>query len=770
MIFKSLYKNRLFTKYKKGFIVSVHLFLVFLFFFLLLPGPRYLFDDPYSAVLYARDGRFLGARIADDGQWRFPPSDSIPEKYTEALLLFEDRYFHYHPGVNPFAIGRAAWQNFRARSFISGGSTITMQLARMSRKGKPRNFGEKFIEALMALRIELASNKKDILALYASHAPFGGNVVGIEAASWRYFGRPPHDLSWAEAAALAVLPNAPALVHPGRNRERFLEKRNNLLLKLLQNGKLDSLTYQLALSEELPGRPLPLPNLAPHYLEKLRFGKESVANFSSTLDYGLQQQAERLVKQHSQQLAANEVHHLGVLVRDLVTGEVIVYQGNVDCQYELSNACHNDMVMAMRSSGSILKPFLFAAMIQESAMLPTELLADVPLWIGGYSPRNFDESYMGAIPADQALIRSLNIPFVSMLRAYGIEKFLDLLKAYGFTSFTRPASHYGLSLILGGGEVNLWELTEAYRRLALPLIGQAQLATDAGASWLTLNILREVNRPDTETGWEYFGSSVKMAWKTGTSFGLRDAWAVGVTPRYVIGVWAGNADGTGRPGLTGVGSAAPLLFDMAQLLGNSSAWFERPYDETEFFKVCSHSGHLAGRDCVDTQLIEAHKNAVGAATCPYHRLLRVSPDGKEQIPAQCFPDEAHKMEPWFVLPPVMERYYRQHHFSYIPVPPTRQGCEASETGLMAFVYPPPATKIYRPLALDGTANPIIAEVVHRETNATLYWHLNGFYLGHTSEGRHHFSLRPTEGTHLLVVTDHSGNSISRGFEVLMKAR
>lgn len=767
MKFKQVTSARQQTKWQKRILLVAHILVPVLFVFLLLPGPRNLFDDPYSTVLYADDGQLIGARIAGDGQWRFPVADDLPNKYKDAVILFEDRYYYYHPGVNPLAIVRALWQNIRARRTISGGSTITMQLVRLSRKGRPRTILEKIYEAVAAFRISLAANKQDVLRLYGAHAPFGGNIVGLEAASWRYFGRPPHDLSWAEAAALAVLPNAPSLVNPGKNRELLLEKRNRLLEKLLQNNRLDSITYSLAIAEPLPGKPNPLPDLAPHYLEAHRSNDFNITS-KTIINLRWQKQSLEIMKRHQQQLAANKVFHSAVLIRDLRTGEVVVYQGNIPCEMDPSGGCYNDMVKTLRSSGSILKPFLYAALVQEGELQPKQIVADIPLWIGGYSPRNFDESYKGAIAADEALINSLNIPFVLMLRTYGIEKFLDLLSQFGFTSFNKPAAHYGLSLILGGGEVNLNQLTEAYRRLALPLFSEpvaGEFAIDAGASWLTLNALRELNRPETETGWAYFGSSIDMAWKTGTSYGLRDAWAVGITANHVIGVWAGNADGTGRPGLTGVAAAAPLLFELAQMTASQDAWFQFPYDKLTYHTVCSQSGHLTSMDCLETETILGHPNGGASQVCPYHQLVRLNEKQNRRIPASCFPDEAFVMKRWFVLPPVIESYYQRIHHSYRSLPPITEGCEDGQTAPMAFVYPPPGTKIYVPVGLSGVHNQVVAEIVHQNKEAILFWHFNGMFIGTTSNSRHNFVLSPGAGMHELVITDMDGHSIRRSFEV-----
>ncbi|MEO0331269.1 MAG: transglycosylase domain-containing protein, partial [Bacteroidota bacterium] len=274
-----------------GFILLVYYFS--------LPFPH--FNTPYTTVLEDKKGNLLGASIADDGQWRFPPSDTVGEKFRQAILHFEDQYFYQHPGFNPFSLARAAYQNMQAGKVVSGGSTLTMQVVRLSRK-KPRTLTEKLRELFLAPRLELAYSKDEILALYASHAPFGGNVVGLEAAAWRYFGVQPEQLSWAESALLAVLPNSPALLYPGKNEEKLIQKRNRLLSKLYQNRVIDSLTYQLSLTEPLPVKPQPLPRLAPHLLTRaLQTGKKG-QKISTTLDGSLQMQVTSLVEQHAERL------------------------------------------------------------------------------------------------------------------------------------------------------------------------------------------------------------------------------------------------------------------------------------------------------------------------------------------------------------------------------------------------------------------------------------------------------------------------------------
>ncbi|MDL2282839.1 penicillin-binding protein 1C, partial [Parabacteroides sp. OttesenSCG-928-G06] len=442
--------------------------LLFIWYFFCLP--QQLFDVPYATVVTDRSGDLLGARIADDGQWRFPERATVPEKMKVCLTTFEDRYFYRHPGVNPLAIGRALWQNIKQKRIVSGGSTLTMQTIRLSRR-EARRVGEKLKEMILATRLELRYSKEEILALYVSHAPFGGNVVGLDAAAWRYFGHPADQLSWAEAATLAILPNAPAMIHPGKSREALRRKRNRLLSQLYDRELIDASTYELALEEPLPDEPLPLPQTAPH-LVSLFHQSQRGKQVASTLDKGLQQRVESLLERWNNEFRRSDIRNMAALVVDIQTNEVVAYCGNV--RFEADDSGNQvDVIQAPRSTGSILKPFLYYAALQEGIILPHTLLPDIPVNINGFSPQNFNLAYEGAVSASEVIARSLNIPSVQLLRQYSVPKFYTFLRQIGLTTLHKPAGHYGLSLILGGAEATLWDVTAAYINMGRSLLGLA---------------------------------------------------------------------------------------------------------------------------------------------------------------------------------------------------------------------------------------------------------------------------------------------------------
>ena len=737
--------------------------------------PRHLFHVPYSTVVTDRNEELLGARIASDGQWRFPPRNTTPEKIKECLITFEDKHFYHHWGVNPFAIGRAFYQNVKNKRIVSGGSTLTMQTIRLARN-ESRTFREKLIEMIWATRLEFRASKEEILSMYISHAPFGGNVVGLDAAAWRYFGHSADDLSWAESAMLAVLPNAPAMIHLSKGRKTLLDKRNRLLKQLLEKKTIDSSTYELAISEPLPDEPHALPQIAPYLVS--RFYQERNGEYSrSTINKGIQTQIEDLAERWSNEFRRSDIRNLAILVIDIPSNQVVAYCGNVHFDRK-QGGNQVDVIQAPRSTGSILKPFLYYAMLQEGSLLPDMLLPDVPVNINGFTPQNFSMQFEGAVPASEALARSLNIPAVTMLQRYGVPKFHSFLQQIGLKTINRSSSHYGLSLILGGAEATLWDVTNAYAMMGRSLLQLPQRScslllptsritesTDPfqpGAVWQTFDALKEVNRPE-EIDWKSIPSMQTIAWKTGTSYGFRDAWAVGVTPRYAVGVWVGNATGEGKPGLVGAQTAGPVLFDIFNLLPSSS-WFTRPAGIFVEAEVCRKSGHLKGRFCDETDTLLVLPAGLRTEACPYHHLVTLSANESQRIYENCANTEPTLRKSWFTLPPVWEWYYKQHHPEYKPLPPFKAGCGEDTFQPMQFIYPPINARIKLPKQLDGSKGFLTVELAHNNPNATVFWHLDETYQAQTQDF-HKISLQPAAGKHSLTAVDGEGNTISTTFFV-----
>jgi penicillin-binding protein 1C len=621
--------------------------------------------------------------------------------------------------------------------------------------------------------------------MYASHAPFGSNVVGLEAASWRYFGIPPGQLSWAEAATLAVLPNAPSLIFPGKNQEKLIRKRNGLLGKMFRYGIIDRQTYELALSEPVPGDPHPLPKVAPHLLERaIREGFQGQRIYS-TVDYSLQNRVNGIVNRYHELLVANSVKNAAVLVIGTRSGEVLAYAGNTEVKGEQEGG-DVDMIAARRNFGSLLKPFLYASMLNEGLLLPEMLVSDIPVSFQGYSPVNFQRTFEGMVPANDALARSLNVPNVILLRNYGIGKFNSMLKEMGMSTLVHPPEHYGLSIILGGAEGTLWELVSMYAALGhrlLPGEGDSIILTynrghrisrsaftakrfSLPAAWFTLHAITAVRRPDDDGLLKYFSSSRKIGWKTGTSYGYRDAWAIGVTPEYTVGVWIGNADGEGRPGLTGISCAAPVMFEAFGQLP-VSGWFAEPVREMTTARICVKSGHVAGSNCPVTKMKKIPAVANLTKSCPYHKRIHLDPTAAWQVTDRCVSPSEMLSENWFVLPPVQEWFYRQNHSDYRPLPPFRVGCRdpMSSQNPIGLIYPYPGTRIYLPVKGDRQRSKPVWKATHRLPDATIYWHLDRVFLAKTT-GSHTLEVNPPPGIHILTLVDDQGESLSVKVEII----
>lgn len=744
------------------------------------PFQKPIFDVPYASVVYTTGHQLTGARIAADGQWRFPESKSLPKTYLQAVLTFEDKNFYRHPGIDPLAIGRAAWVNLKNGGIRQGGSTITMQVARLSMLNQPRTWLQKLKELVLAFRLEIHFSKEEILRLYASHAPMGGNVVGIDAAAWRYFNRAPQDLSLAEYALLAVLPNAPSALHPGKNRDELIQKRNRLIQNLHKKDLITQIDAELAILETLPDKPYPLPDFTPHITQWALINQPGEQIFI-TIDLDLQQHAAQILDKHHTKLSGNGVHNAAMLVCEVKTGKVLVYHGNT-----LAGKAHGefvDVVRAPRSSGSILKPFLYGAMLQNAELMPDELVVDIPTFLAGFNPMNYNRDYSGAVPASDALARSLNVPAVRQLRQFGVQRFKNELQRLGFSTLIRSAKNYGLSLILGGAEVTLWDISSAYNTLAqsvqlanftIPAYPMHVLADDTlderrtfhpGAAYLTLQAMRKTGRTTEQEGWQYY-SNKTVAWKTGTSFGFRDAWAVGVNAEYVVAVWVGNADGEGRPGVIGAEAAAPIMFEMFSSLPGKSTWFAPPYDHMEEVITCKESGLLASVHCPHTKNIQACQTLEPRPVCGYHKLIWLTTNEKYSLSGSC-QNQGHAFQkPWFVLPPAIEHYYKKKNASYLSVPPLNPSCTpTNEDAPMQFIYPSNFQYLMAAKQLNGNEGVIIFKLAHRFEKKSVYWHAGDLYLGSTRD-KHEIAVNINPGSYILKAVDEDGFEIFQKFEVL----
>lgn len=525
--------------------------------------------DP-ARVVVAHDGTPLW-RFADaDGIWRYPvTTDEVSPRYLQALINYEDRWFWKHPGVNPFSVLRAAWQDLSSGRVVSGGSTLTMQVARLL-DPHPRTFGGKFRQLWRALQLEWHLSKRDILTLYLNRAPFGGTLQGVGAASWAYLGKSPAQLSYSDAALLAVLPQAPSRLRPDRWPERAEAARNKVLERMAIQGIWSAKQVQESREEPVWLAPRQMPQLAPLF-SRMMLGKSRSDKIVTTLDAGLQRQLEELAQNWKGRLPARS--SLAMIVVDHTDMSVRGWVGSVDMNDD-SRFGHVDMVNAIRSPGSVLKPFIYGLALDDGLIHPASLLQDVPRRTGDYRPGNFDSGFHGPVSMSEALVRSLNLPAVQVLEAYGPKRFAASLRNVGLPLYLPAGAAPNLSLILGGAGARLDDMVAAYSAFARhgkagklrlqpadPLLERPLMS--AGAAWIIRRIMADEAQPLPDNA---LSRVVPLAWKTGTSYGYRDAWAIGINARYVIGIWTGRPDGTPVVGQFGFASAVPVLNQVNNLL------------------------------------------------------------------------------------------------------------------------------------------------------------------------------------------------------------
>ena len=535
-----------------------------------LPLPK----DDLARVVLAEDGTPLW-RFADaNGVWRYPvQTREVSPYYLDALLTYEDRWFYEHPGVNPLALLRATWQNLTGARVVSGGSTLSMQVARLL-DPHSRTFHGKLRQLWRTAQLEWHLSKDEILNLYLNRAPFGGTLQGVAAASWAYLGKSPAQLTHAEAALLAVLPQAPSRLRPDRHPQRAQQARDKVLHRLAEFQVWPQSAVDEALQEPLLLAPRLEPSLAPLLARRLN-RPDSPPLIRTTLDATLQRRLEDLLLGWRARLP--EHTSAAILVVEEETMAVRAYLGSVDIN-DTKRFGHVDMISALRSPGSTLKPFLYGMALDEGLIHSESLLQDVPRRYGDYRPGNFSMGFSGAVPASTALSSSLNLPAVQLLEAYGPKRFAAQMRIGGVPLALPALAEPNLALILGGAGSRLEDLVSGYsafardgRSAAIRLQPDDTLKErpllSPGSAWIVRRILSGQARPDRDPRAELVQRPV-LAWKTGTSYGFRDAWALGVGPRYLIGVWIGRPDGTPVPGQFGLASAAPLMLQVHDVLTN----------------------------------------------------------------------------------------------------------------------------------------------------------------------------------------------------------
>ncbi|MBL7023875.1 MAG: penicillin-binding protein 1C [Candidatus Marinimicrobia bacterium] len=748
---------------------------ILLLLWLLVP-PGELFPDRYSTLVFDQNHELLRFTLAEDDQYRAPYLDkALPEKYIQALITWEDKRFFWHPGIDPVALGRAFLSNLTSGRRVSGGSTIPMQVARLS-SPKSRTYFHKFQELFSAVKITLHYSKAEVLQLYASQVPMGGNIVGLNTAAHCYFEKPSSELTWSEACLFALLPNAPSMLNLSKQRPLLLQKRNRLLERLYDQGHMDQATLKLAQAEPLPGTQIKLPFKAPHFSEQV-LKLHSGNMVQTTLHMSMQNMVSSISDIHHRNLKTRGIHNLAILVAETSTGAVRAYVGS---QNFFDNAFSGqvDGIQATRSTGSLLKPFLVAKALDRGPFTMQSQIQDVPTFFGTFSPQNASKTFSGMVTLDEMLIRSLNIPSVRLLNTIGISDMYEIFKDMGLRGLFRSAEGYGLALILGGAEASLYELVQAYVDLGnmgkpidlfiLPKERESirERSFSAGACYQVLMTLQNLTRPGSDFYWKNFSYQTPVSWKTGTSYGQKDAWAIGTTPEYTVGVWVGNFDGEGNVELGGAQSAGPVLFDVINAISDPSgvAPFEKPEMGLRFIEICKQSGYPPNSDCPDRVMAEVPMGSHQSGLCPYHKSFIVEAKTGEALCSQCWTRLEREKKVLYVEPPAVQKVLRSIGHSFIVPPMHRADCEAiRSTEELKIIYPIHNVRVFVPRNFDGSYESIVLEAIHPMSNAHLFWLLDQELLGET-DSLHTLAVDLSAGEHFLTIMDEQGMSKTIRFE------
>ena len=746
------------------------------------PPPDPYQTRPAGVQVFARDGTLLRGFLSPDEKWRLRvPLNQISTCLVLTVLEHEDRWFFRHPGVNPFAALRAVWSNLSEGRIVTGASTITMQLARLVEPGR-RSYRFKTYQAYRALQYESLYTKKKILEMYLNLAPYGGNVEGVGAASRIYFDKPPLELSPAEAALLAILPQSPAGRHPIRFPERAEESRNRLIDRLAKRGILDADEVFHARSHPLPRKIHAVPFRAPHFCEWVPGYCGIEGSLHTTIDPVLQEETESLVRSHVLSLRQTGIGQAAVVILDYERSEIVAMAGSASFFDSLHQGQVNGTV-ARRSPGSTLKPFVYSLAFDQGLATPSTLLEDVPVHLGLYHPENYDGTYKGAIVASEALQTSRNVPAVmltSRLLKPGRLSLYRFLRRAGVASIDRPANHYGLSLVLGGGDVTLLELAGLYATLArqgvyLPIrvtVSEAERGEGARllsreASWLTLNVMTDTARPELNDVWRSGTDLIPIPWKTGTSYGHRDAWSVGVAGNYVVAVWVGNFDGRGIPGLVGRDVAAPLLFDLAGILprSNPGSWHDRPRG-IRTRTVCAVSGAPPSEHCPDLRTGFFIPGISPTEPCGIHREIEIDRETGLVVCSRCriHGNYVSKVVEWW--PPRIATFLRSGGVSIRNIPAHNPECPVFGSGAPPVIVSPQEGMEYHMRPDVPLEDQRIALVASADPGSRdLYWFLNGTMVWRGGPEETGF-LDPTPGRHRLSVKDESGRTTTTTFTVV----
>jgi penicillin-binding protein 1C len=730
---------------------------------------------PYSLTVEDRDGRLLQAFLSTDGQWRLRTDPSeIPERLRTILIQREDRWFKYHPGVNPLSLARAAWQNLRSGRRVSGGSTITMQIARML-EPKRRTVAGKLVEVFRALQLEARYSKRELLEMYLSMVPLGGNIEGLKSASLLYYQTPPERLNIARLLDLILIPRDPNNLQPDRNPDRLYAERCRSASRWMRRGFLTRQDSLIIWETPAVVTRMALPREAPHFCQRVRELKRSGGDVRTTLSLSTQHTVERLVVSHMQTWKTRGVANCAVLVVENATRRIVAYAGSAD--FGDAAGGQVDAVRALRSPGSTLKPFLFAMLMDGGSLTPKSRLLDVPYDAEGFSADNYDGSYSGLVYADDALRRSLNVPMVRLLKTAGTSTFVQFAEHAGLRSLRAQESRLGLSMILGGCGVSLEELVGAYAAFpnggALRPLRSFEDEIKAGdsdttamcsssAAFMITSILSGMNRPDLPNGFESSVSLPAVAFKTGTSYGRRDAWAIGYTASHTVGVWMGNNDNVGSPELVGGRAAAPLLFDVLNVVTTDRRkTILAPPPDIAVRQVCTESGLDPTVRCAhqveDVYSILRTERSV----CSACKELMVSPDGNTSYCVACVGEHPFRTVTAVDYPPDLLNFWKRSNVPHSVPSAHFAGCTNVPAGAGPSIVSPSDEMTYY---LANQSQQLSLQAAALSDVSMLAWYVDDRFLGRRSAGVP-WLITIGEGRHVVSVVDDHGRASSSHFTV-----
>ncbi len=748
---------------KRTGIILLGLFLSFILLNWIFPLPDKI---EYTTVITDNKGEVINAFLTKDQKWRMKTElAEISPLLRKTIINKEDKYFYSHPGVNPLAVVRAIFKNvFRMRR-TSGASTITMQVARALEPGK-RNIWSKMREMFRAFQLEWKYSKSEILQFYLNLVPYGGNIEGVKSASQLYFSKNPDHLSLAEITALSIIPNRPSSLVIGKNNDLIVKERNRWLKKFAKNKVFTEKEIEDALAEPLTATRGTVPHYIPHLAYKLK--KQEVASLIETnIDLNTQLKTEKLVEDYVRTTRLKNIKNADAIIIDNKTHQVITYVGSSGF-YDTADGGQVNGVQAVRQPGSTLKPLLYAMCFDEGLLTPKTVMTDVAVNYEGYAPENFDKKFNGYVTIEYALEHSLNIPAIKSLKMLGYEKLIRKLSTCRFKQIQKDQRKLGLSMILGGCGTTLEELAGLFSVFANDgnYIPPAYLQRDTivhkinvispAANYMINDILSRINRPDFPLNWTATERMPKIAWKTGTSYGRRDAWSIGYNKNYTVAVWAGNFSGVGAVDLSGANIATPLLFKIFNSIDYDSdeEWFTQPAD-CDLRKVCSETGKVPSDHC--TNLVSDYFIPLISSTkvCDNREEIMVSPDEKISYCRNCAPQSGYKKKWYKLIEPEMQSWFDENGISYQKIPPHNPECTVIFMGNAPVIVSPTNGTEY----LINKKDPEPLQLICKTANdvGRVYWYINNKFYKSCNAGEKQFFIAE-EGPVKISCTDDKGRN------------